>query len=113
MAQRSAPPRPAVADALLLLGQLVREARLGRRWTRDELAVRAGVSTPTVAAIEVGAPGTAVATVFSVAELVGVPIFGIDDPLELARRRRSGEEKLALLPSRVRHRTSDDLDDDF
>ncbi|PPG10953.1 transcriptional regulator [Rathayibacter sp. AY2B7] len=113
MAKRSVPPRPVVADALLLLGQLVREARLRHRWTREELAVRAGVSTPTVAGIEAGAPGTAVSTVFSVAELVGVPIFGIDDPVELARRRRSGEEKLALLPSRMRRRTTDELDDAF
>lgn len=113
MAKRSVPPRPIISDALLLLGTLVREARLARRWTRDELAVRAGVSTPTVANIEAGAPGTAVGTVFSVAELVGVPIFGIDDPVELARRRRTGEDKLALLPSRLRHRMTDEFNDDF
>lgn len=92
---------------------MIREARVGRRWTRDELAQRANVSVATIAKIEAGASTTAVGTVFSVADLVGVPIFGIDDPVELARLRRRGEERLSLLPTRVRRSRKQELDDDF
>lgn len=113
MAKRTVPPRPVVRDGLIVLGQLIHEARLARTWTRGDVAERADVSAATIAKIEAGAPGTAIGTVFSVADLVGVPLFGIDDPVEIARRRRLGEEKLALLPSRVRARRLKDLDDDF
>ena len=47
------------------------------------------------------------------ADLVGVPIFGIEDRSELAIRRRRGEEMLALLPSRVRRPKGGTIDDDF
>lgn len=113
MPKRTAPSRPVVRDGLIVLGQLVKEGRLGRKWTRSELAQRAGVSVPTIANIENGASSTAVGTVFDVADLVGVPIFGIDDRIELARLRRRGEERLELLPARVRHGRQEALSDDF
>ncbi len=46
-------------------------------------------------------------------DLVGVPIFGIEDRAELAIRRHRGEEMLALLPSRVRRPKSGSTDDNF
>ena len=46
-------------------------------------------------------------------DLVGVPLFGIEDRSELAIRRRRGEEMLALLPSRVRKPKGGRIDDDF
>ncbi|MFE3545409.1 helix-turn-helix transcriptional regulator [Nocardia sp. NPDC059177] len=105
--------RPVVTDALVVLGQLVRQARATRGWTAEELARRADVSPATISKIEAGAAGTAVGTVFNVADLVGVPIFGIGDRAELARRRRLGEETLALLPARVYHPRTSEPDDDF
>ena len=113
MPKRVIPPRPVVRDGLIILGQLVKESRLGRRWTRNELAQRAGISVATIANIENGASSTAVGTVFDVADLVGVPIFGIDDRVELARLRRRGEDRLELLPARVRHGRQEELSDDF
>ncbi len=41
----------------------------------------------------------AIGTVFSAATVLGVPLFGADDD-ELARMRRRGEERIALIPSR-------------
>jgi transcriptional regulator with XRE-family HTH domain len=113
VSKRSVPMRPVVHDGLAVLGNLVREARVGRHWTRAELAQRANVSPVTITKIENGEPGTAVGTVFSVADLVGVPLFGIEDRAELARLRRLGQERIALLPARVRHSRMEDLDDDF
>lgn len=114
MARKTISPLPATSDALGVLGNQVRIARHNRGWTVAELAARVGVSPPTVLAIESGAPGTAIGTVFNVALLVGVPLFGIEDRTELARMRRRGEEYIALIPSRVptaSARTKDDVDD--
>ncbi len=104
---------PAAADAVTILGQQIRQARQARGWTAADLAARAGVSNPTLLAIENGAPGTAIGTVLNVAAIVGVPLFGITDPVELARMRRRGEDIAALLPSRVYRRGPDMPDDDF
>lgn len=115
MARRTIAPLPATSDALNVLGQQIRMARHRRGWTIAELAARAGISSPTVIGMESGAPGTAIGTVFNVAVLVGVPLFGVEDRAELTRMRRRGEEHLALIPSRV-HRgtpTDDASDDDF
>ena len=105
MAKRTVPPRPEVEDGLKILGALIREARLEHRWTQRDLALRVNVSVPTIAKIEAGSPTSAVGSVFDAAHMVGVPIFGIEDRAELARMRRQNEEKLALLPQRVRPRT--------
>ncbi|NQD90099.1 transcriptional regulator, partial [Paenarthrobacter sp. CM16] len=64
-------------------------------------------------AAEAGSRGAAVGTMMELADLVGVPIFGIEDRAELAIRRQRGEEMLALLPSRVRRPKSRSVDDDF
>ena len=66
-----------------------------------ELAERAGVSVHTVRSIEQGSANTALGNVLNVAIAAGVPLFGTDDPVELVRLRRSGKERLALLPSRT------------
>lgn len=113
MVKRSVPPRPVVRDGLIVLGQLIRTARVDRGWTAEELARKAGVSPATIGKLEAGYPGTAVGTAFDVADLVGVPVFGISDRAELAIRRRRGEEKLALLPSRVYHPRKGAIDDNF
>ena len=100
-------------DALTIWGQLIREGRIDRAWTAKDLAARANVSEQTVLSAEGGNRGTGVGTMMDLADLVGVPLFGLDDRAELAQRRRRGEEMLALLPSRVRVRKSEDVDDDF
>ncbi|GAA2231576.1 helix-turn-helix domain-containing protein [Herbiconiux moechotypicola] len=113
MAKRGVPLRPHVQDALSIWGQLIREGRIAREWTARDLAARANVSEQTVLSAEAGNRGTSVGTMMDLADLVGVPLFGIDDRAELAQRRRRGEEMLALLPSRVRAKKRNHADDDF
>ncbi len=113
MAKRTVPLRPHVQDALSVWGQLIRRGRLDRAWTARDLAARANVSEQTVLAAEAGHRGTAVGTMMDLADLVGVPLFGIEDRAELAIRRRRGEEMLALLPSRARRPKVGASDDDF
>lgn len=113
MAKRSVPLRPHIQDALTVWGQLIRQGRIDRKWTAKELAARANVSEQTVLSAEAGSRGAAVGTMMDLADLVGVPIFGIDDRAEIAIRRQRGEEMLSLLPSRVRRQKNGNIDDDF
>jgi|SRR4051812_35413300 transcriptional regulator with XRE-family HTH domain len=113
MAKRPVQSVRAARDALETLGHQVRLGRHARNWTAAELADRVGVSQKTILAIEGGAAGTAVGTVFTAAALVGVPLFGTTDKAELARLRRSGEERLALIASRVYHSRDGAPDADF
>ncbi|MEE6176248.1 helix-turn-helix domain-containing protein [Mycobacterium sp. 050134] len=82
-----------------MLGAQIRLARHEKNWTAAALGMRIGADPRTVTAIERGSPGVAIGTVFSAATVLGVPLFGADDD-ELARLRRRGEERVALLPSR-------------
>jgi len=111
--RRTVPLRPHVRDALIVWGQLIRQGRLERGWSVAELAARANVSDRTVAAAEAGSQGTAVGTMVDLADLVGVPLFGIEDRAELAQRRRRGEDLIALLPQRVRRTRDRASSDDF
>ncbi|WEK13205.1 MAG: helix-turn-helix domain-containing protein [Candidatus Microbacterium phytovorans] len=113
MTKRTVPLRPHVQDGLTVWGQLIRQGRIDRGWTVGDLAARADVSERTVLSAEAGRRGTAVGTMIDLADLVGVPIFGIEDESELAIRRQRGEEMLALLPRRVRRPKVESVDDDF
>lgn len=88
-------------DAVIILGQQVRLARHDRRMTAAELGARSGVSARTVYAIERGSASVSIGNVVNVAVTAGVPLFGAEDATELARLRRFGREKLALIPTRV------------
>lgn len=99
MAKREVAPTRAATDALMVLGTQIRLARHANNWTAADLAARVGVGPRTVTAIEKGLPGVAAGTVFSAASVVGVRLFGASDD-ELARLRRRGEERIALIPSR-------------
>lgn len=103
-------------DALRLLGSLVRRQRLQRRMRSAELAARAGISRTTLVRIEQGAPGTEIGVVFEVALLVGVPLFetSLFETDAAARADLHGriEDRIALLPARIRERRPD-VDDDF
>lgn len=101
MGRRSAGTSRAAEDALAILGQQIRAARAARGMTAEELAGTAGISRTTLHSIERGNPNASIGTVFTIAGIVGVPLFGVEDPSELIALRRRGEERLALLPSRV------------
>lgn len=100
-----------VRQAAELLGALIREARVERRWTVRELAERAGISTSTLLKVEKGDPSVTLGVALDVATLVGVPLFDEDRAArgtELARRR----DRLTLLPQRVR-KPEEDLGNEF
>lgn len=99
MAKRVVAPTRAATDALVVLGTQIRAARHDRKWTAADLGMRIGADPRTITAIERGAAGVSIGTVFSAASVVGVRLFSADDD-ELTRLRRRGEERVALLPSR-------------
>lgn len=98
-------------EALQVLGAQVAAARRERGRSAADVAERAGISRTTLSKIEHGNPTVAIGTVFEVATIVGVPLFGAD------RSQMSGiaarmQDRLALLPERVRA-PSVEVDDDF
>lgn len=114
MARLRVSPRPGAADAAAVLGQQIKSARVAREWTASELAERIGVGRRTVAAIEAGDPAVSLGNAFNAADILGVPLFGAEDRAELARLRREGGDRLALLPTRVdKPRKKAEPDDDF
>jgi transcriptional regulator with XRE-family HTH domain len=114
MARIRISPRRGAADAAAVLGQQIKAARVARKWTASELAERIGVDRRTVAAIEAGDPAVSIGNAFNAADILGVPLFGAEDRAELARLRREGRDRLALLPTRVdKPRKKAEPDDDF
>lgn len=88
--------------ALLLLGRLIRQARLERKMTTAALAERAGISRGLVQRIEKGDPGCAIGAVFEVAAIVGVPLFNADHQSTLSDALASSTKTLTLLPKAAR-----------
>ena len=96
---------PAAVDAARILGQQIRLARHERNWTATELADRAGVSARTVTAIEKGSAAVSIGNALNVAAAVGIPLFSVDGTDGLAAERRIGDDKPALIPDHVYHRS--------
>jgi len=88
-------------DALQLLAQIIRRARIERKLTTQELADRAGISRGLVQRIERGDPGCAIGAVFETAAIVGVRLFDADHPT-MAAHLSANNATLALLPKSVR-----------
>ncbi|WP_025374545.1 helix-turn-helix domain-containing protein [Advenella mimigardefordensis] len=98
-------------DAAQLFGLLIRNARIERQLTVEQLAERAGVSRGLVYRAEEGDMGCAIGAVFELATIVGVPLFSADQPA-LALHLANAHKILSLLPRAVRSsRTA--LKDDF
>ena len=90
-------------EASALLGSLIRAARKERKFTAQELADRGGISRGLLQRIEKGDPKCEIGAVFEVATIVGVKLFDADETT-LTRRLRQTEDKLSLLPQRIRTR---------
>ena len=99
-------------EIVRLLGLEIARARRARRWSQEELAERAGISAGTLRSVERGSPSATIGIAFEVASLVGIDLLGAS-PDELPARVARSQDRLELLPSRVRARASDELDDDF
>ena len=88
-------------EANALLGEQIKLGRKQRKWSESNLAERAGISRATVQKIEKGDMSCAIGLVFEVATLTGVPLFE-PDRAALARQRDRIQDKIALLPKRIR-----------
>src|SRR5262249_29187601 len=87
--------------AAVLLGQLIRTARIERKLTVAELAERAGLSRGLVQRIEKGDPGCAIGSVFECAAIVGVRLFDADQSA-LTSAVETNARTLTLMPKSVR-----------
>lgn len=102
---------PEAREAARVLGLQIAQARRERRWTAEELAARVNISPVTLRKVERGDPTVALGTALEVATLVGVRLFGAE-PSELADLAAREQDRLALLPDRVRvpqHPPDDDF----
>ena len=88
-------------EAVGLLGQLIRQARIARKLTTIELAERADLSRGLVVRIEKGDPGCSIGAVFEAAAIVGVRLFDADQA-RMTDMVRTQAAALTLLPRSVR-----------
>lgn len=99
------------AEAVTYLGRLIREARISRKETAEQLAERAGISRGLLQRIERGDPGCSVGAVFEAAALVGVRLFDLDRE-RLTAANQSLARTLTLLPRAARP-AKNEVKDDF
>jgi len=102
---------PYSREATVLLGQLIRRARIERKLTAEDLAERAGLSRGLLLRIEKGAPGCAIGAVFEAAAIVGVRLFDADYA-RVSSMVSANTTTLALLPQAVRT-SKVEVKDDF
>lgn len=99
-------------DAVFLLAQNIKLERKRRKMSETDLADRAGIARSTLQRIEKGDPSVEIGTVFNVAHIAGVQLFGTESEFTSLLSRT--EDKLALLPKRIRNdQTDKDVYDDF
>jgi transcriptional regulator with XRE-family HTH domain len=98
-------------DAAVLLGQLIRKARIEHKMTAEELADRAGLSRGLLRRVENGDLGCTIGAVFEAAAIVGVRLFDTDRAA-LSSAVASHTAVMTLLPKAV-HTSQAGLDDNF
>jgi transcriptional regulator with XRE-family HTH domain len=85
MPRTSPPTHPRHRAQLVALGDRLRAARLRRKLTQAMLAERVGVAVPTLRKLESGDPGTSLATVIRVLQVLGlaqdIDLLGAQDTL--------------------------------
>jgi transcriptional regulator with XRE-family HTH domain len=91
-------------EAALLLGKQIKLGRKQRKWSEKNLAERVGISRATLQKIENGEMNCAIGLVFEAAALVGITLFE-HDRVPLAVRIEQANDKITLLPQRVRAQT--------
>lgn len=100
---------PRTREAASLLGARIRMGRRERRWTMEELAERVGIGVVTMRKIEQGDPSVGLGLTFEAASLTGVALFH-EEASRFSLERARVEDRLALLPRRIRKLP---VDDDF
>jgi transcriptional regulator with XRE-family HTH domain len=111
MAKKKIPHSHYAREAAVLLGQIIRKARIERKITTEELAGRAGISRGLLRRIENGDLGCTIGAVFEVAATVGVRLFDADQAT-LTNAIASNKAIMALLP-KTAHTSRVKVDDDF
>lgn len=88
-------------EALALLGELLRTARIERKMPTRILAERTGISRDMLYRIEKGDPRCEIGVVFELASILGVPLFAPDLP-SIQGHRGPLRDRLLLLPKTIR-----------
>ncbi len=95
MPKRRTPVFPSAARQLAALGSRLELARKRRRMTQHTLAVRAGISVPTLRKLEQGDAGVSLATLVRILQVLGlgddIDRLATDD--ELGRRLQDIQQK--------------------
>jgi transcriptional regulator with XRE-family HTH domain len=99
MSRQTTSPHPAVVRLLKELGENIRLARLRRGFSMELIAERAGMSSPTLRAVEAGEPGVTIGSYANV-----LHSLGLHEDLGLVARDDELGRKLqdAKLPTRRR-----------
>src|SRR4051812_4068863 len=111
MPKTQRPLSPYAADAVRLLGQLLRKSRIEKRMTTTEVAVRSGISRGLLHRIESGDPGCTIGAAFEVAAIVGLPLFDAKEST-LGHALQANREVMRLLPRSIRRQRTE-VNDDF
>ena len=104
------PVSPYATDAVVLLGQLIRKARIERKLKVVDVTDRVGISRGLLRRIETGDPGCTIGVVFEVAAIVGVRLFDTDQAA-LSKAVETNRDLMALLPKSVRSSRVEVTDD--
>ena len=99
-------------EAMQLLAGLIREGRIERGMTAQEVADRAGISRGLLQRIEKGDLKCEIGAAFEVALIVGVPLFSFEDEHALRFQREQTQARLSLMPKSAR-KTRRQARDDF
>lgn len=97
-------------EAVVVLGQLIRINRIGRKLSVAELASRVGASRDLIQRIEKGDPRCGIGLAFEAAAVVGVSLFD-ENRERLTILANEQEKMLQLLPKSVRQKTTVVKDD--
>jgi transcriptional regulator with XRE-family HTH domain len=101
MPKKTRPYSRYAKEAAILLGQLVRQARIERKMTTQELAERVGLSRGLLRRIENGDLGCTLGAVFETAAVLGVRLFDADERT-ISADVRSNNAILTLMPKAIR-----------
>jgi hypothetical protein len=101
MSKKTRPHSRYAKDAAVLLGQLIRKARIDRKMMAGDLADRAGLSRGLLRRVEAGDLGCTLGAVFEAAAVAGVRLFDADETA-LAKAVTSNAEIMLLLPKSIR-----------